>query len=345
MDLVYLLLDSFKELFSDTKRFLRRNKKIIVKLSAFGVFSSIVYILSITLTKISFLDKLDLANPNNVAELQPLLNVDQRKIGLFALFFMFAFISVSIGRWKGFGSLLGLILSAFAVYKLLIPLLLLGWNPLLATFIIGVVVLSATIFFSHGFNLKTFSAVLGSVLTLFATMILGELFRIWIQVSGYYGEATYNLLVNTQINFDMAGIVVAGIILAGIGLIDDVTVTQVSVVQEILDLDPKLSVKKIYDKAMNVGRDHMGTMVNSLFWAYAAVDLPLLMLINYIGVSLEKVITYEFIIEEILRTVVSSMGLVLAVPITTFLGSYLMKKYYKPSSEAQDEDRHLHHHS
>lgn len=336
--------DSFKELFVQTKNFVVDNKSAFKKLAFFIVLTLFVFILSKTLINISFLDKLDVSNPENVAELQPLLDLEQRKLGLALLFSFFVFISVFIGRWRGFASVLGLGLSVFTIYQLIVPLLLLGWNPALVTFIGGTLVISGTLIFSHGINSKTVVSIIGSTSTLVVTLIIGEVFRRLIQSSGYYGEYSYSLLVNSQIAFDMGGIVLASIILSGIGLLDDVTVTQSSVVREIYLSDKEISYRNLYNKAMNVGRDHIGALINSLFWAYSSVSLPLLMLMQFRGVDSESILTFELLIEEILRTVVSTIGLVLAIPITTFIAVVFIKKFRIRWEEETPSHSHVHNH-
>lgn len=327
--MIEIIIDSFRELLLKIKELFIKYKVYIYRIIGFLILCLSIYLLSFSLTKISFLDKIDLTDPRNVAELQPIVNVRQRNIGLIALIISFFALVSFIGKWQGFGSFLGLGLSIFTIYKLMIPLLLLGWNPLLVTLIGGTIVITGTIYFSHGFEWKSTVALIGALSSVIVTLLLGEIFRYWIQVSGYYGEAVYNLLAMTQRNFDIGGIVLGGIVLAGIGLLDDMTVTQSSVIKEIVNTDPKLSIRKIYFKAMNVGKDHIGAVVNSLFWAYAATTLPLLMLLSYTDTSLTSAISLEFMMEDVLRIIVSSMGLVLSIPFTTIIGAIVFKRLQK----------------
>lgn len=316
-------------------KFIIRKKGYFYRIIAFIGFFTLIVILSEILTKISFTDSIDLANPNNVAELQPLTNLDQRKMGLFSLIFTFSIVASIIGRWQGFGSILSLFLSAFTIFKLIVPLILLGWNPLFVTLVCGIIVISASIFFSHGLNYKTIIGVTGGTISILITLLISEFFRSFIQVSGYYGDATYNLLVNTQMNFDMGSIVLASIIFSGLGLLDDVTITQTSVVKELYHSNKSISMRKLYDKAMVIGRDHIGALVNSLFWAYTGASLPLLLLLNHLETNLDQIVSYEFFMEEILRTLVSSTGLILSVPITTLLAVYVFKKF-KPATKEEE---------
>lgn len=320
------LTNSFEVLFELIKSFGNKHKsKIISIIALIGLFI-IITLLSNLLTKISYTQFLDITDPNNIVDVQPITNNDQRAWGLLTLIIVFITSASIIGRWQGFASIISLVLSGFTIYKLIIPLLLNGWNPLIVTFFAGVLILSGSIFFSHGINVKTSTALSGGILTLLIAVIIGEFFRRFIQVSGYYGDTAYNLLINTGRNFDMGGIVLSSIILSGVGLLDDITITQTSVTSELFATNPKMKVKELYKRAMNVGRDHIGALVNSLFWAYAAASLPLLMLLQFISPTFDNFITYEFIMDEILRTLISSSALVLSVPITTFLAAYYIVK-------------------
>lgn len=321
-----IILDSFKELFLTLKNFLISKKSYVISFVAFVVMFIVILVLSKTLTQISFLGSIDLTDPNNVADVQPLVDNQQRITGIISLIVVFFFITVTIGRRQGFGSFLSLILSGFTIYSLIIPLMLQGWNPLFVTVVFGGLILTASVLISHGFNIKTITSICAGLLTLVITLFIGELFRAWIQVSGYYGESTYNLLVVTQTNFNMPGIVLASIIMSGLGLLDDITLTQTSLTFELYRTDPKLTFLQLYRKAMNVGRDHIGALVNSLFFAYAAASLPLLMLMSYAELDLSGVINYEFFMEEILRTLVASVGLILSVPISTFIAAFALKR-------------------
>lgn len=321
-----IIFDSFSELGAKLTELISSNRKYLYRIMVFIALSIFIYFLSVGLTKISFLDRIDLTDPNNVAELQPLVNLDQRRVALISMLVFFVMLATFIGRWEGFGSILGLILSAFTIYKLMIPLMLIGWNPVIVTMIGGTIVITGTIYFAHGLEWKSTVAIAGALSSIIITLALGEGFRYWLQISGYYGDTVYNLLVNTQRNLDMSGIVISGIVLSGIGLLDDMTITQSSVIKEIVNTNPNLSARKLYTKAMNVGKDHIGAVVNSLFWAYSAASLPLLMLMNFIEVDVNGLISFEFIVEEILRTVVSSSGLILSIPITTFIGVFVYKR-------------------
>jgi uncharacterized membrane protein len=327
-DSIETMIGSFRELFLLIRKFYQQNKTYLKRSLGFFIFFTIIILVSLVLKNISFLESIETVDYNNVAELQPDVFESMRVSGLLVLTAAFSFIIIAVGKWQGFGSLVGLILSGFTIIFFIVPLILNGWNPALVTLIAGTIVITGTIYFAHGFNLKTTIAIIGGTSSLLITLLIGEIFRSWIQVSGYYGEYSYYLLAKTQINFDMGSIVLSMIIMSGIGLLDDVTITQTSVIEEIFKSTPGLTIKEIYAKAMNVGRDHVGALVNSLFWAYAAVAMPAILVIYYSQVELSDiVIRNHVIIEEVLRTMVSSMGLVLSVPITTFLGAYAIKRY------------------
>ena len=301
-------------------------RSLIYKFFGFLVLAVFIILLSEVLTKISFTEKINVSNPQFIAEEVPLLNFPQRQLGFFVLVGIFALTAVLIGRWQGFASVLGLGLSAFTIYKLIVPLILLNWDPVVVTLLGGLLVITGTIFFAHGINKKTLVAAAGSTIALLVTLALGAIFRSVIQLTGYSSEDIRYLLTDSQLSFDVGGILLASLVLSGIGLLDDITVTQASLIHELNEANPDMSKKELFKRAMNVGKDHAGTLINSLFWAYAASALPLLLFAGFSNISSENFLNNNTFMEEILRTFVTSTGLLLAIPLTSFLGVYFYKK-------------------
>ncbi|MFZ5364173.1 MAG: YibE/F family protein [Patescibacteria group bacterium] len=149
------------------------------------------------------------------------------------------------------------------------------------------------------------------------------------KLSGFAEEETVYLVGLMGGDINLQGLLLAGFIIGALGVLDDITVSQVSTVQEINAANPNLSRSEIYKKAMRVGVDHIASMVNTLFLAYAGAALPLLLLFSFKQepfLTFGQVINHEIIATEIVRTLVGSIGLALAVPITTFLAAYFYKK-------------------
>ncbi|MBN1331710.1 YibE/F family protein [Candidatus Dojkabacteria bacterium] len=227
-----------------------------------------------------------------------------------------------VGRWQGFGSLVGLVFSVFVILKVTIPMTLNGYDPISVSIFGGFLVLVPSLYLSHGFNKKTTIALVGTTIGLILTGVLAYIAIGSASLTGFGNEEALYLVSGDNINFNMQSILLASMIIGGIGLIDDVTVGQVAVIKEIFDENKQIDVKKLYSKAMNVGKDHIASMVNTLFLAYAAASLPLLMLLVNSGADLENISNIETFSEEIIRTLVASSGLVLTMPITTLVGSW-----------------------
>lgn len=232
-----------------------------------------------------------------------------------------------IGRLQGLGSLVGLGISILVLLKIVIPMTLSGWDPILLSIFGGLCVLLPSIYLSHGFNKKTTIALVGTILGLIVTGILAAIAINAANLTGFGSEESLYLVTNDKEVLDLGGILLASIIIGGIGLIDDVTVGQVAVIREIYLENKNIDTMKLYSKAMNVGRDHIASMVNTLFLAYAAASLPLVMILVDQNANLVDLANMEIFAEEIIRTLVASTGLVLTVPITTLIGaSYYTKK-------------------
>lgn len=228
-----------------------------------------------------------------------------------------------VGGWQGLGSVLGLAVSILVILKVIIPMTLAGWDPVWVSILGGLCVLLPSIYFSHGFNAKTTIALLGTMLGLFVTGLLAAIALNSISLTGLGGEESLFLVSDSAGVLNMRSILLASMIIGGIGLIDDVTVSQIAVIREIYEENKNISVRKLYKKAMNVGKDHIASMVNTLFLAYTAASLPLIMLLVDQGADLSYIVNIEAFAEEIARTLVASSGLIITVPITTFIGAYL----------------------
>lgn len=146
------------------------------------------------------------------------------------------------------------------------------------------------------------------------------------RLTGLSSEEAGMLLVQRSGNFDMKGLLLCGIIIGALGVLDDITISQASIVNELIKGSEKPKGSVIYKQAMNVGRDHISSMVNTLVLAYAGASLPLLLIFVDNPHPFSEIINYEFLAEEIIRTLVGSIGLILAVPITTLIAVNWIRK-------------------
>ena len=239
------------------------------------------------------------------------------------LVLFFLFIVLLLGGKKGFMSLLSLFLSFVII---LFPGILKGYNPLLLSGLISFVLLLVLIFLTHGINRKSISAFLGCFVTIVTAIFLSYFVVMKIKLTGFTDDESVYLNFNTKGGIDFQGLLLGAIIIGTIGII---AITQASIVSELKNLEHKLSNFDILTKSLSIGRDHMGSVVNSLILAYAGASMPLLLLIYTSDVPLLELLSRESISTEIIRALIGSTALIFAMPITTFFAIYLMKKNNK----------------
>lgn len=245
-------------------------------------------------------------------------------ISLIIIFMICVFV---VGRMWGVLSIIGMSISFLVIFKVIIPLIISGYNPVLAAVLGSVIIIPATFYISHGFNTKTHVGVISTIITLLFTGLLAVFFVENTHLTGYASEEAGFLQVERQGSVDIRGLLIAGIIIGVLGILDDVTIGQASVVQQIKNTNPKISMRHLFQKGMKVGQDHISSMVNTLVLVYAGSALPLLLLFFDDQKSFIDIIEFELIAEEIVRMLVGSIGLVLVAPLATALAAYLFTRY------------------
>jgi uncharacterized membrane protein len=249
-----------------------------------------------------------------------------RRQPLIWLFLIFAVLTVIVGRWRGVSSLLGLAISFLIIFLFILPNIYKGYNPVLIAIIGSVFIVPTTFYLSHGLNRKTSIAILGTLIALVITGILAKIFVDLAKLTGYASEEAAFLQVAKPGIINIRGLILAGIIIGVLGVLDDVTVSQAAIVQQLKEVNPKIKLKQLFTRAMDVGQDHIASMVNTLVLVYAGAALPLLLLFIDSSSPFSQIINYEIIAEEIIRALVGSIGLISAVPVTTFLASHFIHK-------------------
>ncbi len=242
-----------------------------------------------------------------------------RRKPLFLLFIVFVAMTVLVARWRGLASLLGMAISFLVIFKGIIPLILDGVNPVLVVSGSALLIIPLTFFLSHGINKKSLVAALSTVISLIVTIGLATLFTRFARLTGYSSEEAAYLQVMDSEKINFRGLVLAGMIVGVLGVLDDITVAQAGVVQKLREANPRLPSSELFFNALYVGRDHIASMVNTLVLVYAGASLPLLLLFVDTSQDLSVVINNQVLAEEIVRTLVGSIGLIFAVPVTTFL--------------------------
>jgi uncharacterized membrane protein len=244
----------------------------------------------------------------------------QRRPALLALSLVFAIAVVLLGRWRGVAALGGIVISLVVILKFILPGILEGESPVLVAVLGSAAIAYVALYLAHGVNSLTTVALLGTLAALALTFVLSAVFT---AASHFSGFASDESLVLGQLahNVDINGLILAGIVIGTLGALDDVTVTQASAVAELHDANPRTPRGALYKAGIRIGRDHIASTVNTLALAYAGASLPLLLLFLLSSTSLGAVANSEVVAIEIVRTLVGSIGLVAAVPITTWLAS------------------------
>ena len=254
----------------------------------------------------------------------------ERRTPLLLLGGLFAAAVVVLGRWTGLRALFGLGLSLLVVTLFVLPALLAGTNALLVALVGSAAVMFTVLYLAHGVRVQTSIAVLGTLASLLLTVALAELFVRAASLTGLGSDET-SLISSTVGTVDLRGLLLAGIVIGSLGVLDDVTVTQSSAVWELHLANPAASARELYTSGIRIGRDHIASTVNTLVLAYVGASLPLLVVYSLAGSSLQDVLTSEVVAQEVVRTLVGSIGLVAAVPLTTLLAA-LTVRVGRPSS-------------
>lgn len=242
-----------------------------------------------------------------------------RRTPIYLLSIIFVFLVLIIARKKGLSSLLGLTFSFLIIFKFIIPNLLDGKNPIQIAVVGGTLAILITFYITHGFKRKTHIAILGTFLSLLITSIVAFYFVNFAHLTGYSSEESRFLQAQVEQPIDIKGLLLVGIIIGLIGILDDITISQAAIVEKLKETSANLSFNELFTKSMDIGKDHIGALVNTLIMVYTGAALPLFLLFYLSDLSFTTVINFEIIAEEVLRILVASIGLMLAVPITTFL--------------------------
>jgi uncharacterized membrane protein len=230
---------------------------------------------------------------------------------------IFVLVILIMSRWKGLRSLLSMAFSLFVIVGYIIPHILAGEDPLWVSIIGSVLLLGVTLYLTYGWNLKTHAAVVSMMLVLLITGTLAGLFVSFARLTGSGDENSLFLIqmLNTQIN--LRGLLLGGMIIGALGVLDDLVTTQASAVFELHHANEALGFRQLFRAAMRIGQDHVAATVNTLVLAYAGAALPMLLMFSLGRGNYGFLVNFEFIAEEIVRTLVGSLGLVSAVPLTT----------------------------
>lgn len=265
----------------------------------------------------------------------------ERRPVLAVVFIAFVAMLLFFSRWQGVRALLSLGASVAAILFVLVPAILAGYNATLTTIGIAAVILALALFGTHGINPRSVIAFGGTYGAVIITGLIAFPSVYIMRLTGFSNDAAVYLNFATNGTLDLTGLLLGSIIIGILGALDDVSITQVSVVEELKRANPNFTFMHLYNRASVVGRNHIGSMVNTLALAYAAVSLPLILLYAKTGNSWGTVLNQEVVAAELLRIIVGSMGLILAVPATTAVAAWW---YQHRTVDSDVESSHAHHH-
>ena len=251
---------------------------------------------------------------------------------------LFIVMVLSFGGVQGIRGLLSLIGSLMLILYVLLPGVLAGHSPILVSLGVSALIIIVGSYITHGFNKTTTSAVLGMIITVIVTGLLAFWAVKWANLTGFSSEESVYLNFNTRGAIDFVGLLMSGILIGLLGVLYDVAIGQAISVEELHRAGPNLSKRYIYSRTIRIGREHIGALVNTLAIAYVGVSLPLILLYMQssqasIGIMLNR----EIFAAEIIRTMIGSIGLVLAVPITIAIAVLILMKDQTDQSASPEE--------
>lgn len=239
---------------------------------------------------------------------------------------LFTLVTVAIGRWQGVRAIIGLILSGLIIGGFLMPQILAHRDPVLVALASTGFIIAVTLYLIQGWDVIAHTALLGVLTSLGVTAVLSILVTRMAFLTGFGSEETL-FLQAVGVGVQMRGLLLAGIVLGAAGVLDDVILAQAVAVFELSDTNTQLRPRALYRSAMRIGVTHLASMVNTLVLAYASTALPLLILFYLYPEPWYLTINRELIAEELVRTFVGSIGVMLAVPLTTAIAAWVAPQF------------------
>jgi uncharacterized membrane protein len=236
----------------------------------------------------------------------------------------FAVVVGLVARLRGLASLVGLAFAFFILFRFVLPGLLSEESPTLVSLVGSAAIMFVVLYLAHGFSARTTTALVGTLFGLTLVAVMGSVAVSVARLTGLTSEETIQLhTYDPTLNF--SGLVLAGVVVAGLGVLNDVTITQASAIWQLNEVSPELTWRELYGRGMAVGRDHIASTVYTIVFAYAGAALPLLLLFELYSRPFLVSLFSSVVAEEVIRTLVGAIALVLAVPLTTAVGAFFAK--------------------
>lgn len=318
------IIDEYQEDFGlgGTRPFIQTLKVRFLEGPQAGEEATIDYGVLIADQKLTAGQKVILLTPNDT----PHIFDRYRLPALGGILVLFVALAIVFAGWRGLTSLIGLGVSILILAMYVVPQIMAGHNPLLVSLIAAFIIALTSLYLAHGFNQRTTVAVISTLITIIIAIGLSQLFTTWADLTGTGSEEAYYLQTSPIAFVNLKGLLLGGIIIGALGVLDDITTSQTAAVYQIWRANPKLTPQELFKRGTAVGREHITSLINTLALAYVGASFPALLLFTVYQRPWWVVTNTETIAEEIVRTLVGSTALMVAVPITTFIAAYWLPR-------------------
>ncbi len=239
---------------------------------------------------------------------------------------LFIILALLIGWGRGLSSLVGLVITLLVLFGYLFPTILHGGDIITTTIIGSVLILAVNMHVAHGFRKESFFAFLSTIIGFLLVLLFAYVFSAWTKLSGTGTDDAVLLIGDASAHFTTVKLFLAGVILGAVGVLDDICISQTEIVHELANTDPSLSRKQLFFRSMRIGRHHIASTINTLVLVYAGASMPVLLLFLYHSVDTLSFLNTEIVTEEIVRTIAGTMALILCVPISTLVATFVYRR-------------------
>ena len=249
---------------------------------------------------------------------------------LLVLTILFAVGVLALSRWRGIGALASLAYSLVLIAVFTLPAIMEGSPPLAVAVVTAAAIMLVTLYLSHGFDVRSTVAMLGTLVSLVLIGVLGLVFTRVGHFTGLVDEGS-QYISGIAAQVDLRGLLLAGLVIGALGVLDDVTVTQTWAVWELADVDPGASTRSLFVRAMRIGRSHAASTVNTLVLAYVGATLPLMLVFSALELPFGIAVSQEIVAQEVVRGLVGGLGILAAVPVTTAIAALVASRLAGPA--------------
>lgn len=252
---------------------------------------------------------------------------------LLVLAILFAVGVLALSRWRGIGALASLAYSLVLIAVFTLPAIMEGSSPLAVAVVTAAAIMLVSLYLSHGFDVRSTVAMLGTLLSLLVIGVLGWVFTRVGHFTGVVDEGS-QYISGVAAQVDLSGLLLAGLVIGALGVLDDVTVTQTWAVWELADVDPDASARSLFTRAMRIGRSHAASTVNTLVLAYVGATLPLMLVFSALSLPFGIAVSQEVVAQEVVRGLVGGLGILAAVPVTTAIAALVAARLVREPPDA-----------